>query len=110
MPYKSGRRKKEVDRGNQNVPHQAQDSTNDDISKKLEEIFEDKMKTLNFSSCNNCRKTELRFDKKSICPNCAKNKTKFTAENNMDPGIVPAELMNLSPLKELLIAQVRNLT
>lgn len=110
MPYKNQRRRKVVRRQHQNVVHQVLDSTDDGISRKLEEIFEEKMKTLNFNLCQCCKRNELRFDKIPICPNCARYKRKFTADNNMDPGIVPTELMNLSPLEELLIAQVRNLT
>lgn len=69
----------------------------------LQNKFEDKMKKLEFWKCSNCNQEYIDFNQVKCC---SRNEIKYSEDNDMQPGDVPDELKCLSPLEELLIAQV----
>lgn len=58
-------------------------------------------------TCKNCRRSfpdsNLVDD---ICNLCVKHPLRGTSANNMDPGIVPKELQNLTDIEKMVIAKV----
>ena len=64
----------------------------------------------NIYSCSICNET--RIDMKitnNICDRCTKDKLPikmFSKENNMDPGVVPPELKDLTIVEQQLISRI----
>src|SRR5579863_8581669 len=81
-------------------------ATNTSVNERLEQLFEERMGKLSTIVCPTCSKISFQHSNKSLCSGCRKHPNKFNAANNMDPGPIPEELQNLSPLEELLIAMV----
>jgi len=75
--------------------------------------FDRKVAAIVTRDCSTCLRSsaELNIDSVSnSCSTCRKVRVgeinKFSAANNMDPGVVPVELQNLSYIEQMLIAQV----
>ena len=75
--------------------------------RNLQIDFENKLQNLQLNHCNNCSRVLLTDAIFNECQQCKKNSRKFTAANNMDPGIVPIELQDLTFVEQLLIARVQ---
>ena len=59
--------------------------------------------------CNEAWHVKCKYKSKYICARCKKDKCmprKFSNENFMNPGKVPAELKSLTQIEEMLIARV----
>lgn len=79
--------------------------TNDEI--RLGENFNNMCTPVTWRTCQNCKRSFPNLSMKGIkCVKCVKSATKFTAINNMDPGVVPDELKNLTYIEEMLIAMI----
>ncbi|KAK3923180.1 ATP-dependent DNA helicase [Frankliniella fusca] len=80
-----------------------------DINRELSNLsakFEDKLKCMKEECCDICKEKYLFYPnmkklhrKKSTC-------WKFSDRNNMDPGVVPPELLGLTFVEQLLIALI----
>ena len=59
-------------------------------------------------NCTVCREEWFKLDvKDGVCKRCTKSPTKFTAANNMDPGMgAPSDLPELTRMEELMISPV----
>ena len=70
--------------------------------------FDQHMSEFEWRQCVNCstRFPGLSLNQASMCSTCVRNPRLFTAENNMDPGEVPALFSCLSVIEQLLIAQI----
>ena len=72
--------------------------------------FHRAMESRDFLICVTCH--ELQFtvtdsdDSRYVCKRCTKDPVTFSAENDMDPGLVPEELTGLTQVEQLLIAQI----
>jgi len=64
----------------------------------------------NIYSCSICNETRIDMNiKNNICDRCTKDKLSikmFSKENNMDPGIVPPELKDLTIVEQQLISTI----
>jgi hypothetical protein len=65
----------------------------------------------NISLCTICkeRRLNMMLHNNIICHTCFKDKSgikMFLGENNMDPGILPAELQNSTVIEQQLIAKI----
>jgi hypothetical protein len=66
------------------------------------EPLEAAMKDLKTHICQSCGRSFIAVKEKS----CGRSCTRFSKENNMDPGIVPTELSDLTYLEQQLIARI----
>lgn len=68
--------------------------------------------SLNLTVCSNWSRKKLDINQPSVggCHQCNdKTGIKYTAKNIMDPGVVPIELMNLTFIDQMLIAQIHTI-
>ena len=71
--------------------------------------FDKAISDLKYTTCSRCGRTFPGLTISSgLCMPCKQDPTqkKFTAENNMDPGVVPDELKDLTYIEQMLIAQI----
>ena len=74
--------------------------------------WNNRLDQLTFSTCVNCH--ERRINNKlgpvsQKCEECSRNRVKYSAENNMDPGddsVVPPELRDLTLVEQAAISQI----
>ncbi|KAK3922031.1 ATP-dependent DNA helicase [Frankliniella fusca] len=72
----------------------------------LEELFDATMAALSMNACPNCRRAVMT-ERGELAPGCRGGRCrKFSADNLMYPGEVPAELQGLTYIEQQLIARV----
>lgn len=78
-----------------------------DINTDLAKEFDKELSKIKIIRCSTCAKghPELRLIN-GICRNCSKRDGLFSAENDMDIGEVPLELMDLTMIEQILIARI----
>lgn len=69
--------------------------------------FDSACTSIVWRDCGNCntRFPDLKITK-GKCASCNRHPFRWTARNNMDPGVVPPELIGLTPIECMLIARV----
>ena len=69
--------------------------------------YQKRIAAVSFYTCPECQEKKIMETPRSarVCQQCSRS-TKFCAVNNMDPGEVPPELMGLTMIEQMLIAQV----
>ena len=73
--------------------------------------FHAKMTTCAFSECGTCNECfpSMNASQRTQCTRCTRDKKEpklYSADNGMDPGLVPPELQGLTQVEEMLISSV----
>ncbi|KAK3920379.1 ATP-dependent DNA helicase [Frankliniella fusca] len=68
--------------------------------------FEDKVKCMKVEFCDICKEKYLFYPNMKKAHRMKSTCQKFSDRNNMDPGVVPSELMGLTFVEQLLIALI----
>ncbi|KAK3918035.1 ATP-dependent DNA helicase, partial [Frankliniella fusca] len=68
--------------------------------------FEDKLKCMKVEFCDICKEKYLYYPNMKKAHRMKSTCQKFSDQNNMDPGVVPPELMGLTFVEQLLIALI----
>ena len=74
---------------------------------KAGNLFDKECRNISTKTCIMCNKSfyDVQTNDMNICTDCNKS-CKFTADNNMNPGSVPEELLDLSYIEQMLIARI----
>ena len=112
---KINKRSKLLSQCHLNVPQPVPWTDNDHFNKAMDKIrsFEIQQMCYNFFTCTICLETRLNNCMSSysegICKRCKSDKNPvkmFSSENNMDPGILPTALLDLTLIEQQLIARI----
>ena len=95
------------------IPPPPPPSDDSQFDKAMDSIrnFELQEMNYNIDFCKICneRRIDMKMSIDDICKRCATDKSQikqFSTENNMNPGILPKELSNLSILEQQLICRI----
>ena len=96
----------------ENIPDPPPFTTDEQFNKAVDCIRSFELKEMNYNiySCSICNETRIDMKiKNNICDRCTKDKLPikmFSKENNMDPGVVPPELKDLTIVEQQLISRI----
>jgi hypothetical protein len=96
----------------ENIPDPRPFTTDEQFNKAVDCIRAFELKEMNYNiySCSICNETRIDMKiKNNICDRCTKDKLPikmFSTENNMDPGVVPPELKDLTIVEQQLISRI----
>ena len=107
------RRKTNLISNSNEIPSPPPPSNDPQFDKAMDSIrnFELQEMNYNIDLCKICnvRRIDMKMSSNDLCKRCATDKSQikqFSTENNMNPGILPKELSNLSILEQQLICRI----